>query len=169
MDAVGEHGGLNLDDVRKLEDVYDGYTYLAEGDVCIAKITPCFENGKGALAEGLTNGVGFGTTELHVVRPGPNIDRRFLFYVSIADDFRRLGESDMYGAAGQKRIDERFIKNWIAPLPPLDTQRRIAQFLDEKTAQIDGLIDRIWDSVASLEEYRSAQITAAVTGKLTEL
>ena len=169
MDVVGEHGGLDLDDVRELKDVYDGYTYLAEGDVCIAKITPCFENGKGALAEGLTNGVGFGTTELHVVRPGPNIDRRFLFYVSIADDFRRLGKSEMNGAAGQKRIDESFIKDWMAPLPPLDTQRQIARFLDEKTAQIDGLMERIWDSVARLEEYRSAQITAAVTGHLTEL
>ena len=169
MDAVGEHGGLDLDHVRKLEDVYDGYTYLAEGDVCIAKITPCFENLKGAVAEGLINGVGFGTTELHVVRPGPNIDRRFLFYVSIAEDFRRLGESEMYGAAGQKRIDESFIKDWIAPLPPLDTQRRIARFLDEKTAQIDGLIERIWESVARLEEYRSAQITAAVTGQIKDL
>ena len=169
MDAVGEHGGLDLYDVRELEDVYDAYTYLAEGDVCIAKITPSFENGKGALAEGLTNGVGFGTTELHVVRPGPNIDRRFLFYVSIADDFRRLGKSEMNGAAGQKRIDESFIKDWIAPLPPLDTQRQIARFLDEKTAQIDRLIDRIWDSVACLEEYRSALITAAVTGQFPDL
>ena len=110
MDAVGEYGGLNREDVRELEDVYDGYTYFEDGDLCIAKITPCFENGKGALAEGLTNGVAFGTTELHVVRPGPNIDRRFLFYVSMADDFRKLGESEMYGAGGQKRIGESFIK-----------------------------------------------------------
>ena len=93
MNAVGEYGGLYLDDVRELEDVFDGYTYLAEGDICIAKITPCFENGKGTIAEGLTNGVGFGTTELHIVRPGPNVNRRFLFYISIADDFRRLGKS----------------------------------------------------------------------------
>ena len=115
MDAVGEYGGLNLDDVRELEDVYDGYTYFVDGDLCVAKITPCFENGKGALADGLTNGVGFGTTELHVVRSGPNLDRRFLFYVSIADDFRKLGESEMYGAGGQKRIDEDFIKDWMPP------------------------------------------------------
>ena len=67
---------------RELAEVYDGYTYFADGDLCIAKITPCFENGKGALAEGLTNAVGFGTTELHVVRPGTGIDRHFLFYVS---------------------------------------------------------------------------------------
>ena len=163
MDAIGEYGGLNLDDVRELEDVYDGYTYFADGDLCVAKITPCFENGKGALAEGLTNGVGFGTTELHVVRPGPDIDRRFLFYVSIADDFRKFGESEMYGAGGQKRIDENFIKDWLAPLPPLDTQRRIAQFLDEKTARIDGLIEKKRALLNRLAEKRQALITHAVT------
>ena len=163
MDAVGEYGGLNLDVVRELEVVYDGYTYFADGDLCIAKITPCFENGKGVLAAGLTNGVGFGTTELHVVRPGPNIDPRFLFYVSIADDFRKLGESEMYGAGGQKRISESFIKDWIAPLPPLDTQRRIARFLDEKTARIYGLIEKKRALLDRLAEKRQALITRAVT------
>ena len=163
MDAVGEYGGLNLDEVRELEEVYNGYTYFADGDLCIAKITPCFENGKGGLAEGLTNGVGFGTTELHVVRAGPSIDRRFLFYVSIADDFRKLGESEMYGAGGQKRIDESFIKDWMPPLPPLDTQRRIARFLDEKTARIDGLIEKKRVLLARLAEKRQALITRAVT------
>ena len=163
MDAVGEYGGLNLDDVRALEFVYDGYTYFADGDICIAKITPCFENGKGALAAGLTNGVGFGTTELHVVRPGPNIDPRFLFYVSNADDFRKLGESEMYGAGGQKRIDESFIKDWMAPLPALDTQQRIARYLDEKSAQIDGLIEKKRELLDRLAEKRRALITRAVT------
>ena len=163
MDAVGEYGGLDLDDVRELEDVYDSYTYLTDGDLCIAKITPCFENGKGALAEGLTNSVGFGTTELHVVRPGPKIDPRFLFYVSIADDFRKLGESEMYGAGGQKRIDENFIKDWMVPLPPLDTQRRIARFLDEKTARIDALIEKKRALLDRLVEKRQALITRAVT------
>ena len=163
MDAVGEYGGLTLAEVRELSEVYDGYTYFAEGDLCIAKITPCFENGKGALAEGLTNGVGFGTTELHVVRPGPNIDRRFLFYISIADDFRKIGESEMYGAGGQKRIDESFIKDWMPPLPPLETQRRIARFLDEKTARIDGLIEKKRALLDRLAEKRQALITRAVT------
>ncbi len=163
MDAVGEHGGLRLDENRELADVYEGYTYFEDGDLCIAKITPCFENGKGALAEGLTNGVGFGTTELHVVRPGPGIDRRFLFYISIADDFRKIGESEMYGAGGQKRIDEGFIKDWMPPLPPLETQRRIAQFLDEKTARIDGLIEKKRALLDRLAEKRQALIARAVT------
>ncbi|WP_200332956.1 restriction endonuclease subunit S [Thiocystis violacea] len=157
MDAVGEYGGLNLDEVRELEEVYSGYTYFADGDICIAKITPCFENGKGALAEGLANGIGFGTTELHIVRPGPSIDRRFLFYVSIADDFRKIGESEMYGAGGQKRIDEGFIKDWMPPLPPITTQQRIARFLDEKTARIDALIEKKRALLDRLAEKRQAQ------------
>ncbi len=163
MDAVGEYGGLRLVEVRELQEVYNGYTYFADGDLCIAKITPCFENGKGAIAEGLTNGVGFGTTELHVLRPGPDVDLRFLFYVSVSDDFRKLGEAEMYGAGGQKRIDEGFIKDWMPPLPPLDTQRRIARFLDEKTARIDALIEKKRALLDRLAEKRQALITRAVT------
>ena len=163
MDAVGEYGGLRLDNERELDDVYDGYTYFADGDLCIAKITPCFENGKGALAEGLTNGVGFGTTELLIIRSGPNIDAHFLFYLSIADDFRKLGASEMHGAGGQKRIDESFIKNWMPPVPPLDTQRRIARFLDEKTSGIDGLIEKKRELLDRLAEKHQALITRAVS------
>ena len=163
MDAVGEYGGLRLDNERALDEVYNGYTYFKDGDICVAKITPCFENGKGALAEGLTNGVGFGTTELHIVRSGPNIERHFLFYLSIADDFRKLGVSEMYGAGGQKRIGESFIKNWMPPVPPLDTQRRIVQFLDEKTTRIDRLIEKKRNLLDRLAEKRQALITQAVT------
>lgn len=163
MDSVGEYGGLNLDDVREMGEVYDSYTYFADGDLCIAKITPCFENGKGSIAEDLTNGVGFGTTELHVVRPGSRIDRRFLFYISMADDFRKLGESEMYGAGGQKRIDEDFIKDWMPPLPPLNTQQRIVRFLDEKISRIDALIEKKRELLDRLAEKRQALITRAVT------
>ena len=69
MDAISENGGLRTDEERELEDVYTGYTYFKEGDILLAKITPCFENGKAAIATGLTNETGFGTTELHVLRP----------------------------------------------------------------------------------------------------
>lgn len=163
MDAVGELGGLALDDTRPIEEVYNGYTYFADGDVVVAKITPCFENGKGALAQGLTNGVAFGTTELHVVRPLSAIDARFLFYLTIAKDFRSFGEAEMLGAGGQKRVPEEFLKDWRAPLPPLVTQRQIARFLDEKTAQIDGLIEKKRALLDRLAEKRQALMTRAVT------
>ena len=82
MAAIGEHGGIQLDQVKALDEIGDGYTYFADGDVVVAKITPCFENGKGAFAEGLKNRIAFGTTELHVIRPAKEIDGRFLFYLS---------------------------------------------------------------------------------------
>lgn len=163
MEAVGEYGGLRLEQTRELADVYNGYTYFANGDVCIAKITPCFENGKGAIAEGLTNGVAFGTTELHVLRPSPGLDQKFLFYLTIAHDFRSRGESEMLGAGGQKRVPERFLKDWMPPLPSIEVQQRIARFLDEKTARIDALIEKKQALLERLAEKRQALITHAVT------
>lgn len=163
MDAVGEYGGLRLDTTRAVADVFKDYTYFTDGDVCIARITPCFENGKGALANGLTEGVAFGTTELHVLRPLDGVDRKFLFYITISHDFRGLGEAEMLGAGGQKRVPERFIKDWRAPLPDLDTQRRIAGYLDDKTARIDALIEKKRALLDRLAEKRQALITRAVT------
>lgn len=163
MDAIGEYGGLTLAETRLVEEVYTGYTYFAVGDVCIAKITPCFENGKGALAHGLVNGVAFGTTELHVVRPLSSLDARFLFYLTIARDFRSFGEAEMLGAGGQKRVPEEFLKDWRTPLPSLETQWRIARFLDEKTARIDALIEKKRVLLDRLAEERQALITHAVT------
>lgn len=163
MDAIGEFGGLQLDQVRPIEEVYSGYTYFADGDVCIAKITPCFENGKGALAQDLTNGIAFGTTELHVIRPSPALDAQFLFYLTMAHDFRSFGEAEMLGAGGQKRVPEEFLKDWRAPLPPPEVQRRIAHFLEGKTAQIDALIDKKRALLDRLAEKRQALITHAVT------
>jgi type I restriction enzyme S subunit len=163
MEALGEFGGMQLDQTKTVSDVYNGYTYFVEGDVCVAKITPCFENGKGALAVGLTNDVGFGTTELHVIRPHNSLDRQFLFYISISHDFRKLGASEMLGAGGQKRVPEAFVKNWRAPIPPIETQKRIAVFLDAKTAQIDALIAKKRTLLERLAEKRQAIVTQAVT------
>ena len=162
MDAVGEFGGLRLDQDRAVDDVYNGYTYFCDGDVVVAKITPCFENGKGALATGLTNGVAFGTTELHVVRPGTAVDGRFLFYITIAHDLRSFGAAEMLGAGGQKRVPERFLKDWRASLPPLQIQKRIAAYVDEKTARIDALIEKKRSLLDRLAEKRQAIITQAV-------
>ncbi len=163
MEAVGEYGGLTLDTEKPLDDIGSGYTYFAENDVIVAKITPCFENGKGALAQGLTNGIAFGTTELHVLRALDELDSRFLFYLTISDWFRKLGEAHMYGAGGQKRVPERFIKEFRPPLPPTNEQQAIVSFLDEKTTKIDALIAKKAELLKRLAEKRTALITQAVT------
>jgi len=163
MEAVGGYGGLNLEQTRTIADVSSGYTEFEDGDVVVAKITPCFENGKGALAANLFNGTAFGTTELHVLRSGSDLDRRFLFYFTISQYFRSNGEGEMYGAGGQKRVPPEFCKNVRLPLPPIADQRAIADFLDRETANIDTLVAKKRRLIERLKEKRAALISRAVT------
>lgn len=164
MDAVGEYGGIRLSEEKELSEISSGYTYFCDNDVVVAKITPCFENGKGALAEGLKNKTAFGTTELHVMRASPSqLVPRFLFYLTISNLFRKMGESEMYGAGGQKRVPESFFKDFRAGFPSLEEQQSIARFLDFKTAQIDVLIAKKKDLLNKLAEKRTALISHAVT------
>jgi type I restriction enzyme S subunit len=163
MEAVGIGGGLNLDQTKLLAEISGGYTEFQDGDVVVAKITPCFENGKAALAEGLVNGAAYGTTELNVLRAGPTLDRRFLFYVAISDTFRKLGESEMYGAGGQKRVPPEFNKDYLTPLPPQAEQQAIAAFLDRETSRIDALVAKKRKLIERLKEKRTALISRAVT------
>ena len=122
MEQVGEDGTLLLDRSKPIDEVYQGFTYFRNGDVLVAKITPCFENGKGALAKDLKNGIGFGTTEFHVLRPKSEITGRFLELVTRLHPFRGQGISEFTGAAGQQRVPESFINNYLAPLPSLSEQ-----------------------------------------------
>lgn len=163
MEAIGERGQLDLSGARELEEVKFGYTQLFDGNVVIAKITPCFENGKGALIQNLLNGVGFGTTELHVLNPGPQLEGRFLYYVTSSQPFRSLGEAVMTGAAGQKRVPEEFVHNYRIYAPPLPQQRAIADYLDRETAKLDALIAAKERLLGLLAEKRRALIARAVT------
>lgn len=163
MESVYQYGGMSTDSIKLLEEVDQGYTYFREGDVVIAKITPCFENGKGSLALNLQNEIGFGTTELHVMRAIENLDVRYLFYLSISDPFRKIGASEMYGAGGQKRVPESFIKDLKLFIPDKTEQHSIANFLDSKIAQIDALIENKQRLIELLKEKRTALISQAVT------
>lgn len=163
MESVGEHGEINVEIEKPIADVYGGYTYFIDGDIVVAKITPCFENGKAAIARDLINGVGFGTTELHVIRPSERIDRRWFFYLASSYHFRELGTSRMYGAGGQKRVPEDFLKDFVVAIPTSSEQQQIADFLDWKTGQIDRLIAKKRSLLAALAEQRMAVITSAVT------
>jgi type I restriction enzyme S subunit len=163
MEVIGEDGSLDLSELRQIKQVYQGFTYCRDHDVIVAKITPCFENGKGALALGLRNGIGFGTTELHVMRPKKQVDERFLFYITRSSWFRSAGERMMFGAGGQKRVPEDFIKDFVLPLPGKDQQRRIAVWLDGKLGRLDELVRKKERQLALLAEKRQALISHAVT------
>ncbi len=163
MEAVGEYGGLNLGTTKPLSEVGTSYTEFQDGDVIVAKITPCFENGKGALADRLANGAALGTTELHVLRALPDLERRFLFYLTVSSVYRKTGEAEMYGAGGQKRVPPEFNKDFRTPLPPLSEQRAIADFLDEETTKLDMLVAKKQELIEKLKAKRTVLISRTVT------
>ena len=155
MEAIGEDGRINLERTRPVAEVRNGYSYFEDGDVTFAKVTPCFENGKGALMRGLERAAGFGTTELTVLRPKRNTNPNFLNYVLQSPRFRQLGAAAMTGASGLKRVPDTFTQDFETPWPALAAQTRIANFLDEQTARIDALIgekERLGDSLRDIEE-----------------
>lgn len=117
MADVSDEGQIINHQKRKLGDVRKGFSYFAEGDILFAKITPCMENGKGALAEGLENGHGFGSTEFHVIRPFKESDRLYCFYLSQMDIFRKEAEKLMVGSAGQKRVQVDFFEYFSLHMP----------------------------------------------------
>lgn len=167
MEAIGEDGTLSLDHTRELNTVLSGYTYFRENDVTIAKITPCFENGKGAIMRGLLNGIGFGTTELIVARPHPeHLTSKYIAYIFQSAEFRALGAGEMYGAGGQKRVPDSFVREFECGLPPIAEQSAIAAFLEMETARLDGLVSEAESVITLLQERRTALISAAVTGKI---
>ena len=163
MESIGEQGELDCSLTRDIDDVGNGYTQFFDGDVLVAKITPCFENGKGALVQGTLNGIGFGTTELHVLRPTDEIDPRFLYYSTTSAHFRGRGEANMFGAAGQKRVPENFVRNFHVSVPSLPKQHAITDYLDRETARLDALVAAKERVLALLAEKRRAFVTHAVT------
>ena len=164
MEAIGDDGSLNLDRTRTIAEVENGYTYFRDGDVTLAKITPCFENGKGALMQGLREGIGFGTTELIVARPNSSeVLGSMLNWIFRSPNFRKQGEASMYGAGGQKRVPDDFVRDFAGALPPIDEQVAIAAFLERETAKIDMLIAEQEKLIALLAEKREATISHAVT------
>jgi len=136
MEAVWPGERLDISRRRTKGAVAMGYTRFQNGDVLVPRITPTFEAGRAVLIYGLLRGVGAGSTELHVLRPGPRIDRRFLLYVVNTHGFLKLGAAEMYGVAGQQRVPDAFLRDLPVDLPPLEEQRRIADFLDVESARM---------------------------------
>ena len=108
---------LNATQVKALASVVGSYTYFADGDVLLAKITPCFENGKLGIATGLRNGIGFGSSEFIVLRPSAKLNKEFLYYVLARPGFRAEGAARMGGAVGQQRVPKDFIESYRIPVP----------------------------------------------------
>ncbi len=132
MDELGiDRKYLNPKGARSLSDVIGSYTYFANGDVLLAKITPCFENGKLGIARDLINGIGFGSSEYFVIRPSDELSADFLYYFLLQPSFRENATKSMTGAVGHKRVAKEFLESLLLPIPPLPEQQRIVTILDE--------------------------------------
>ena len=144
---------------RKLADVLSGFTYFKDNDILLAKITPCFENGKAAIARNLTNGIGFGSTEYIVIRANTSlVYPEWIFYHINTPEFIDGGKSFMTGTAGQQRVDINYVKQYRIPIPSLEEQKKILnqisyeqsliepskQLIKVFTEKIESRIKEVW-------------------------
>ena len=132
MPAVSEDGRMNCSELRPYKDVKKGFTYFIEDDVLFAKITPCMENGKGAVAKGLSEGIGFGSTEFHVLRPIKGKSNPYWLYVITSMDlFRIAAKKTMTGTGGQLRVPISFLDNYPISLAPIELQNQFEDFVHQ--------------------------------------
>lgn len=169
MAAVEEETGrLDGSTVRTVRAVRKGYTPFEENDVLFAKITPCMENGKIALATDLRNGVGFGSTEFVVFRPLGGVLPRYVLYFLIQPAFRRSAQRQMTGVVGQKRVPTNWLAKHAIPLPPIREQQEIVSRLDRLFAKTERGETALARAQERLSRYRRAVIDSAISGELTK-
>lgn len=160
------HGRVNQMDVRKLNEVKKGYTGFKSNDVIFAKITPCMENGKAAIVRGLKNGIGFGSTEFHILRPKGDILPELIYYYIRRKSFRDEAEKRMTGSAGQKRVPKEFLERSIIPVPPLAEQRKIVARLDAITQKVRELQTLQAETAADMKALKQSILHKAFQGEL---
>ena len=132
MPSVGENGEIDTSIHKPYKEVCKGFTYFAENDVLFAKITPCMQNGKGAIAQGLVNDIGFGSTEFHVLRPQKEkTTAHWLFALTKLPSFRHNAEMVMTGTGGQQRVPASFLADFMIACPPLALQNEFATFSEQ--------------------------------------
>ena len=167
MEKVGTRGQIDTSNRMMLSSVWSGFTYFRRGDVIVAKITPCFENGKGACLDELPTPIGFGSTEFIVLRSSEVLLPRFLYRLTTHQEFRARGADAMTGSAGQQRVPTDFIGDFIVPLPPVSEQTCIVRYLDyidQKVRQFVNIKRRMIDL---LEEQKRTIIEMVITRGLS--
>lgn len=162
-----EFGGIKRPEVRSYGAVKKGYTPFLGGDVILAKITPCMENGKGGVAPGGSETIYFGSTEFHVFRPRREVEPLWIAHFLSQEMFRRTARLNMKGSAGQLRVPAEFLIQTSLPLPPRAEQRRILDRIDELFTDLDAGVAALVRVQKKLKRYRAALLHAAVTGRLT--
>ena len=169
MAAVGAADGqIDVSTTRPYAEVKKGYTAFRDGDVLFAKVTPCMENGKMAVARNLSNGQGFGSTEFHVLRPREGVDSSYLYHFVSSASFRKEAARHMTGVVGLRRVPSAFLQDELIPLPELDEQRRIVAEIEKQFSRLDEAVANLQRVKANLKRYKAAILKAAVEGRLVE-
>lgn len=169
MAALDESSGQIATPIEKtLGEIRNkSYTSFAPGDVIFAKITPCMENGKAAVVPPITTGLGFGSTEFHVLRPNHQVDPRFIWHLVRQESFRRDAEAHMTGSVGQARVPATFLQNFAISLPSEPLQKELVRLLDA-TNEARGNVARHLAAVRrTIERFRQSVLAAACSGRLT--
>ena len=179
MAAVGaSDGSIDASTVRPYAEVKKGYTHFRESDVLFAKVTPCMENGKMAVARNLKNGMGFGSTEFHVLRPREGVDPDYVYHFVSSQTFRKEAARHMSGAVGLRRVPSAFLEGAEIPLPELDVQREIVAELEKQFSRLDEAVANLQRVKANLKRYERATIQSltnpdsfapAVTGSIADI
>ena len=159
-------GSLIKDEEKPISEVIGGYTYFKNGDLLLAKVTPCFENKNMVVASDLKNGIGFGSSEIYVLRTNHKVNTQFLYYRLQEDQFMELGTGAMTGAGGLKRVPSEFLNNFEFALPPLSEQIAITKYLNQYLIKNEYLMNKAQSAIQLMQERRTALISVAVTGKI---
>ena len=158
---------IHLSEIRKYQEVLKGsYTPFIDGDIIFAKVTPCMENGKIAIVDKLKNGIGFGSSEFHVLRAGFKLTKEYIFYYLVQDRFRSEAANEMTGAVGLRRVPKQFIENYIIPLPSLTEQGEIVQEIESRLSVADKIEESITQSLQQAEGLRQSILKKAFEGNI---
>ena len=167
MSAVDDvNGSIITQEKKSLGKVKKGYTYFKEDDVLFAKITPCMENGKSAIAENLINDIGFGSTEFHILRPLDKVLSKWIYFYIRQSWFREEAKRHFTGTAGQQRVPQEFLERTEIPLPPLSEQKKIVAYLDTLREKVEKLKQLQQNQLKDLEELKKSILDKAFKGKL---
>lgn len=155
-------------ETRRWADIARSYVHFAENDVLLAKITPCFENGKAGIARGLPGGIGAGSSEFFVCRPDTRLVLpEYLLAFFKTETFLREGALQMTGSVGHKRVPKEYLLDCEIPLPPVAEQRRIADKLDALLARVDACCERLQRVARLCATLRASLLQQAESGRLT--
>ena len=163
MSDVQEHNvNLNLKEKRRIKDIFSGYTYFRENDVLLAKVTPCFENGKSGIAKNLNNGVGFGSSEFFVLRPSSKLLAELVYHIISSSEFIEAGAKQMSGTGGLQRLHKNYVTGYDVPLPPLHLQQKFTSIVEH----VEKMKEEVNKTQKNSEELFNSLMQKAFRGEL---